>query len=255
VRGLAGADGTAAIRCSEKDKAMMVQKKPSRNLCISRRHFITLGVGALASITLNGEMGSKAYAGSLTKQHIQLINGFKENLPIPPLFCAAYITPDAPGQKNQERAVARYPLTLVPQDTRLPFKQWRDRVKSINPRIVMLGYLNVITECRVPGPGHDILRNVKRSFCIYPDGKVPTAFESRRIFDPRTQEWKDRFIEACSATLRSYPYEGLFLDNCTIFGIASPINPVIEEMKVALYGIVTITSRVSEKDFGRQFKL
>jgi hypothetical protein len=216
---------------------MIVKKNLSSKNCISRRDFLTLSIGTLANFTFNGELVTNAYANSLSKQHIQLINGFKDNLSIPPLFCVAYITPDAPGQGNQEWAVARYPLTLVPQDIRPPYRKWRDKVKHINPRIYMLGYLVAIEQSLVPGPGHDKLREIKNSYCVYPDGFVPTVPEpygAMRVFDPRNKEWQGKFLEACHATLASYPYDGLFMDHCTIFNIASPVPSVKEEMRVAL---------------------
>ena len=156
---------------------------------------------------------------------------------MPRLYCVAYITPDAPGQRDQEAMVAKYPLAIVPQDDGRAFIRWRDRVKSINPDIVLLSYQMVIEETTVPGPGHRSLQKIHDSWCVYPGGYIPTVGSShkqRRLFDPRKQAWQDGFLEASIATLSSYPYDGLFLDQCGIFVKASPIASIREEMREAL---------------------
>ena len=157
--------------------------------------------------------------------------------PIAPLFCCAYITPDAPGQGGQEPAVARYPVAIVPQDIRPAFRRWRDDVRAINPSIVLLAYQMVHEETTVPGPGHDELRKATHSWVRRADGVEPFTFwgsARHRLFDPRTPEFEDCFLRACRAVLRSYDYDGLFLDNCTIFPIADPNETVRSEMRQAL---------------------
>ncbi|MCA9422238.1 MAG: hypothetical protein KC592_14540, partial [Nitrospira sp.] len=159
--------------------------------------------------------------------------------PIPPLFCTAYIDPGIPTQANQEAIIARYPLTLVPQDMRAKHIQWRNRIKHLNSNILMLGYQMVIEETSVPGPGHDRMRLVKDSWCEYPGGYHPTvkgypSNRDLRIFDPRRVEWQEAFLEACRAMLGSYPYNGLFLDQCTVYEKAHPIPTVKAEMRHAL---------------------
>lgn len=158
---------------------------------------------------------------------------------IPKLFCVAYITPDAKNQQGQEAAVAKYPLAIVAQDTRRAFVEWRQTVKALNPSIVMLGYQVVIEETLDPGPGHDHLRLVKNAWATYPGGYLPTVNNGpgtpqRRIFDPRSAEWRKRFLDACSATMASYPYDGLFLDQCSVFPKAHPFPWIRAEMEVAL---------------------
>jgi hypothetical protein len=159
----------------------------------------------------------------------------------PRLFCTAYITPDAKGQGGQEHIVARYPLALVPQDTGTTFVTWRDRVRQLNPSIALLAYQMVIEETGVPGPGHDEMRKVTANgaFCVYPGGLVPTVMvppqpQPLRIFDPRNPEFAERLLEACRTVLRSYPYDGLFLDQCTVYTKAHPYPAVRAEMRQAL---------------------
>ena len=162
-------------------------------------------------------------------------------VPYAPLFCLAYITPDAPTQSGQEAMVARYPLAVVPQDDHEVYRSWRDRVRALNPRITFLCYQMVHEETTVPGPGHDELRKITHSWCQYPIGFQPyTEYggQHHRLYDPRTAEFEHYFLRACAAVLKSYPYEGLFLDNCTVFPIASPIEAVRTEMRAALQAIL-----------------
>ena len=199
---------------------------------MSRRSFLNLSLGSMAGMTL----GLQADAQTSNSQQLIAI---PQKTFIPPLFCTAYITPDAPGQGGQEAMVAKYPLANVAQDDNVVFRRWRDKVKSLNPDILMLGYQVVIQETKVPGPGHQRLSRVKNSFCSYPGGMVPTvpgAFpgDTSRIYDPRTAVWRTAFLDACNDTLASYPYDGLFLDQCTVFFKASPLPWVREEMLVAL---------------------
>ena len=53
--------------------------------------------------------------------------------------------------------------------------------------------------------------------------------------DLRSDEWKQAFLEtARSATLLSYPYDGLFLDQCSVFAIHHPLESIRREMRVNL---------------------
>ena len=154
------------------------------------------------------------------------------------LFCTAYISPEAPGQGGQEAIVAKYPLAIVPQDDGAHAVAWRDRVRRLNPSIILLGYQQVIEETTVPGPGHERMRQVQGAWATYPGGFVPTvrgpAGSERHIFDPRNADWQQAFVEACGATLAAYPYDGLFLDQCTVYTRAS-LSPLARaEMRSAL---------------------
>ncbi len=156
---------------------------------------------------------------------------------IPKLFCTAYITPNAPGQENQEHLAAKYPLIIVPQDTRDHFVSWRNKVRELNPNIIMLAYQMVIEETAVPGPGHDRVREVINPWCKYTNCTVPMVGPTnrrRRLVDPRVIDWQQGFLDACYKTLTSYDYDGLFLDQCDVFNIASPITAVRNEMRAAL---------------------
>lgn len=139
---------------------------------------------------------------------------------IPPLFAVAYIDPGFQDQQGQEGIVAKYPIALVAQDMRPHFVAWRNRVRSLNPDILLLGYQIAIETTTVPGPGHDILRRTAEptSFIRGFDGQEKTFGQKQyRLYDPRSKEWQRNFLDACSETLRSYPYRGLFIDECSVF--------------------------------------
>jgi hypothetical protein len=203
---------------------------------LSRRALLKYAMAGLAGLTFFSQTPQSLQAAGAPQTPTRLR---VDSPPPPPLFCIAYIDPDIPSQANQESLIARYPLILIPQDMRATHVQWRDRIKRLNPNILMLGYQMVIEETAVPGPGHDRMRLVKDAWCVYPDGSHPTVTvwptpRDLRIFDPRKVEWQEAFMEACRITLHSYPYDGLFLDQCTVFEKAHPDPRVKAEMRQAL---------------------
>lgn len=200
---------------------------------ISKRNFIKTIAGSMLSISASNNL----FAYNNERKSNTKLPYFPENLNIPPLFCIAYVSPNVKSQKNQEKIVAKYPLVIVPQDQRYDFIRWRDKVKSFNPNIKMLGYHMVIEETDVPGPGHDILRKVNNSWCVYPGGILPMVDavpRKMRIYDPRKQDWRSGFLDGCRKTLSAYPYDGLFLDQCSVFMKSSPFPKVREEMRMAI---------------------
>jgi len=201
---------------------------------LNRRKFIFSGITNIAAYGLVGSCYAKVRNEKVILQNHNITNRI-ENLAR--IFCTAYITPDDPSQANQERIVAKYPLIIVPQDNRRHFIKWRENVKNLNPDIIMLAYQMVIEETTVPGAGHDVLRKINNSWCVYPGGYLPKVGPSdkrRRIFDPRHDEWKSGFISSCHSTLNSYGYDGLFLDQCTIFPISNPFHRAREDMRRSL---------------------
>lgn len=184
-------------------------------------------------------------SSSVTKQSIDWSHGHK------PLFCVAYIDPGIDSQKGQEAEVAKYPIALVPQDNRLRFRRWRDRVRRLNPDIKLLAYQMVIEETGVPGPGHDVMRALKNSWVRYKGGIVPTVTfrtnvsnKRKRIFDPRHEPWQQALVQACQITLLSDDYDGLFLDQCTVYDKAA-LDPRVKREMLAALGTTLDTLRNS----------
>ena len=158
-----------------------------------------------------------------------------------PLYCIAYIDPGIQDQKGQEAEVAKYSMALVPQDNRLRFRRWRDKVRRLNPDIKLLAYQMVIEETGIPGPGHEVLRGIEDPWVRYLGGMVPTVTfrtnvskKRKRIFDPRLERWQQGFIQACQSTLESDDYDGLFLDQCTVYNKAALDPHTKSEMLAAL---------------------
>lgn len=185
-------------------------------------------------VALNSSFSSGVNSGS-KKQIIDWSYGHK------PLFCIAYIDPGIEVQKGQEAEVAKYPIALVPQDNRLRFRRWRDKVRRLNPDIKLLAYQMVIEETGIPGPGHELMRTLEDPWVRYPGGIVPTVTfatnvsgKRKRIFDPRRELWQQAFIQACQSTLASDDYDGLFLDQCTVYNKAALDPRVKREMLNAL---------------------
>ncbi|MBE1427378.1 hypothetical protein H4684_004072 [Desulfomicrobium macestii] len=204
---------------------------------ISKRNFIKIIAGSVLSISTSNNL----FSYNKIQESKNSLPFYPQNLDIPPIFCIAYISPNVEDQKNQEHIVAKYPLVIVPQDQRYDFIRWRDKVKSINPDIKMLAYHMVIEETDVPGPGHDKLRKVKDSWCVYPGGLVPMVDavpRKMRIFDPRKSEWRSCFLDGCRATLSAYPYDGLFLDQCSVFVKSNPFPGVRDEMRRAIQDVL-----------------
>lgn len=217
---------------------MPYQAKPVDHSCahvVTRRSFLIHAAMTVAGLSVGASLLPKspvANAELHAPTNLQLLGR------IPPLFCIAYIDPDISSHQGQEATIAKYPLTLVPQDMRRSQIAWRDRIQELNPNIRMLSYQMVIEETPIPGPGHGRMRQVNNSWCTYPGGFHPTvrsgSGRSLRIFDPRNPEWQDGFVDACRATLSSHPYAGLFLDQCTVYDKAHPFPSVREEMRQAL---------------------
>lgn len=154
---------------------------------------------------------------------------------IPPLYVTAYIDPTIPSQKGQEAVVAKFPLAIVGQRSSIVLQQWLDKIRNINPSIKLLAYQNVNGENSVGSPGNDILHKIKsQDVWVNYSGITPKAFEGRRLYDPRKEVWQNAFLDACEAAYHCYPYDGLFLDNCTVFNIAAPLPTVRATMIDAL---------------------
>lgn len=218
----------------------------SRKLCgmqqlisesLSRRSFLLRSMAGISGLVL-GSLSPSPSIAQLPQMLRPLTGPTESTSRLPPLFCTAYVNPEIPEQANQEAVIARYPLVIVPQSDRPAHKRWRDRIKELNPKILILGYQMVAEQTTVPGPGHDKLRDTTDAWAVHPGGFYPTIDpgngQRRRLFDLRKQEWQQAFLNACRETLESYPYDGLFLDQCSVFEITHPIPSVKTDMRQAL---------------------
>ena len=151
-----------------------------------------------------------------------------------PLYCLAYIDPEYPPHKGQELSISRYPLAIIPQDSRSRYSCFRNRLRVLNPHQKVLAYQMTLDENGLRGPGHELVRKVKNSWLTLPGGVVPTInirsgnILKRRIYDPRDPEFRQSFVEACQILINRYEFDGIFLDNCTIYGRFASI-PILGE--------------------------
>lgn len=201
-------------------------------------HFLDAATG-IAALSFPLPAGSTtANARSFIKPGSSAFDRLKA---APKLFCTAYITPTLPTQGGQERIVARYPLALVPQDHRDAFRGWRDKVRSINPDIILLAYQAALDETAQPGPGNEVVRGAGNIWLEDPPGTyryVYVGTQRRRIADPRKPAWRSAFLTACHSIMASYPYDGIFFDNCTVYPSAHPSPLVRQQMLDALQSTI-----------------
>lgn len=219
----------------------------------SRRNFIKSMI-AMTSC-LQWCHGSYASPAQIHQHDVISDNVIDWSWGMKPFFCVAYINPGIKSQKNQEKHIAKYPIAIVSQGTQKYYLEWLDRIVGINPKIKLLGYQMVIEETLNPGPGHDILRSAKNAWVTYPDGTIPTVTyrtnvknTRKRIYDPRSNSWQRKFIDGCSAVLDSYRFDGLFLDQCTVYSGAAKNKDDFRGMMDSLNeALILLRERYPEK--------
>jgi len=201
---------------------------------MQRRTFLK-GAGAAM---IGGLSHSGLSNAEINKPKITWSNGMK------PLYCLAYIDPLNKSHKGQERLIAKYPMAVIPQDARSRYSFFRKRLRILNPQQKVIAYQMTLDENGLRGPGHEFLRKVKNSWLTLPGGIVPTIdipsgkVLKRRIYDPRDSEFRQHFVEACQLLINQYEYDGIFLDNCTIYGRFSSIPYLGESLKQGLQQLI-----------------
>ena len=220
---------------------------------MNRREFLLcLSIGVIDSCSIARALEKETHR----QQLVDAVNNAKvkyRGKVIPPLYVTAYIDPRLDRQKGQESLVAKYPLALIPQEDEPVFHRWRQNVRSRNSNILLLGYQMSLMETWVPGPGHDQLRKVKQAYVRDEKGRFVWVFEGgkmRRFFDPRKAEWQDAFLDACDATFASYPFDGLFLDQCSIFSAMTTATNARRELTEGLQNTLSrLRKRYPDKLF------
>lgn len=146
------------------------------------------------------------------------------------LFQTVYNVNNTP----EEAAIAaKYDMLIVKQtpiaggSSYTSFMQWLGIIKGINPGIKILSYIIVAQEPGffAPGVGNSILMNWPtyapygmEPWLMTPAGDIAAITEDwkvRRLFDYRKTVWKDLFKQSVQAIMNTYPFDGLFFDNCT----------------------------------------
>ncbi len=128
--------------------------------------------------------------------------------------------------------LATYPLLILPQANDAATIAWRNSIKAINPGILMLGYQMVASDAHtVPGPGNAIMPNY--GYCRDASGAV-ILVNNVALHDYRHSYWRSAFLRACQTVMGSYPWDGLFLDNCAVWSNMSTDPGVLSVMQSSL---------------------
>ncbi len=206
-----------------------------QNIILTRRRLLkglTAGSMLLSLPSLSEALPPCLGSG---KQIINWSSGMK------PLYCAAYIDPTNPSMQGQDQYIAKFPIAVVPQDTLPPYLVWKNGLKTLNPDLKLLAYMGASEESMVSGPGFDLIHQLAPNSWLTVNGKPVTVpvggtpgFTVGRVYDPRDPVWQNAFILACAAVLNSYPYSGIFLDQCYIYGKPPMTSTDINSMQVAL---------------------
>jgi hypothetical protein len=122
----------------------------------------------------------------------------------------------------------------------------------------VLAYQLTLDENEIPGPGHDLIRKLKNSWLTIPGGITPTinvksagVYKDFRIYDPRDSAFRRQFIDACTLLVNKNKFDGIFLDNCTIYGkfsnipylgneLINALQSLIDEVRIALPNAILI---------------
>lgn len=151
------------------------------------------------------------------------------------LFSTCYTITKTP----EEAAIAaKYDLLIVNQDAGASHLAWLNAVKTLKPTIKIIAYQIVSEEPgQAPGPGNTILMARSRWDAAQQEPWLMTAsgdiaaftvsgWKRKRMFDYRLPVWQSAFKDACAAVFATFPYDGMFFDNCTAsWGKHQPANP------------------------------
>lgn len=201
---------------------------------MERRTFLKATGAALISSVIN-----ESSAAIVQKTKIEWSQGMK------PLYCLAYIDPLNKLHKNQEQFIARYPITVIPQDSQASYFQFRNRLRKLNPDQKVLAYQVVLDENELRGPGHERIRKLNNSWLELPGGVVPTInvksggkYKEFRLYDPRDPLFRSEFVESCKTMVNKNGFDGIFLDNCTIYARFASVPFWGDELKAALQQLI-----------------
>ncbi len=200
---------------------------------MQRRFFLKSTSAVLMSAISPG-----IYPNFAIKSTIEWSHGMK------PLYCLAYIDPEYKLHKGQESSIAKYPITVIPQESSSKYYRFRKKLAGLNSQQKVLAYQMTLDENGLRGPGHELLRKVNNSWLTLPGGIIPTIdipsgkVMKRRIYDPRDEEFRQRFVEACKLLVNKYEFDGIFLDNCTIYGRFANVPYLGSSLKQGLQQLI-----------------
>lgn len=171
---------------------------------------------------------------------------------MPPLFCTAYVDPLK--EPWRDAIIARFPLVIVPQDDSSIHKAWRRKLRKLNPSIKLLAYQMTAEETTVPGPGHRKMASIynRRELWLRDstNSELMVKVDSnkyRRVPDVSLALWQKTFLDSCQAVLDSDSFDGLFLDQCTVYDIALKAKPGVDQLGSLRSTLKELRRRVPDK--------
>jgi Hypothetical glycosyl hydrolase family 15 len=139
----------------------------------------------------------------------------------PHIFAVDYIQPNQlENAQNSEAAAAKYPLVITGQTYAAPngMTTYLDRVRALNPNIVLISYLDPLLDSlpESAGPGYDALRsleNIESAYLHDTSGNRLYTSGKHAYFDPSSSYVRSAVLTAIKDVLAAYPFDGIFLDN------------------------------------------
>lgn len=135
-------------------------------------------------------------------------------------FCVAYIDPRT--QDPQVEQVAQYDHAIIRSDYGQEFDDWIAAIRALNPSIKLYGYTVLVHESFAKSEFAEHVRLVRPSRPDYPwimdsEGRLPT-YNGARLVEYFSQKAVNAFIEGALKVSRDPRFDGIFIDNCQVWG-------------------------------------
>ena len=115
---------------------------------------------------------------------------------------------------------AGYDALVVSQEITPSYIDFRDRVKTLNPDIKIIGYHMVAFKHPANTPSDKVMFDAGAAYLMDGADPVTLAFNASHdvtMFDYRNAKWQTAFVHACEVLMATYPYDGIMLDNCSVW--------------------------------------
>lgn len=158
-------------------------------------------------------------------QRATILQNARRVAQLPELFIVWYVGLDS---QDNRILVSQHSMALLgqhmggPSATHAGEAANLNDVRARNPNIMLMAYLQVAhaTDTAIsPGIGNDLINTLGDTAWLL-DGNGDPYFITwdsvdYNLYDYRNANWRTAFLAAADAILAQYPWDGLFLDNCT----------------------------------------
>ncbi len=127
-------------------------------------------------------------------------------------FCLAYGNGTSPAA--DAATAAQFPLIITAQSAGQEYMAWRDQVKAISPTALILAYHQTAFQQAGDGPGY-VTMAVQAAAAQLAQTMVPP--DTGHMYNYLDASYKAAYLEAIAAVMASWPYDGVFLDNFTVW--------------------------------------